>query len=79
MLGHTVPVSKYFRLNRLEAPRRAKVRILRESVVDDSTIQITIRVLAKGAEEERFVVRFSDRPVSSTIQKIRDRPLREEI
>lgn len=76
MLGHTVPISKYFRLHRPEAARRAKVRILREAALDDSTLQVTIRVVERGAEEERYAVRFSDRPVGSTIQKIRERGLR---
>jgi hypothetical protein len=78
MLGHTIPINKYFRLQRLDAERRAKVKILKEGALDDSTIEVTIKAIVCN-HESRYVVRFSDKPVASTILKIRDHALRYDV
>jgi hypothetical protein len=54
------------------------VKILRESAIDESTMQVTIKVIVRNIES-RYLVRFSDKPVASTVHKIRDHTFRNEV
>lgn len=78
MLGHTIPINKYFRIQKVEGERRCKIKILKEVLIDDSTVQIIIKVIIRN-EETTYLVRFSDKQIASTIQKIRDASLRTSV
>lgn len=41
-------------------------------------MQVTIKVILRNAQS-RYLVRFSDKPIASTIHKIRDSTLRTDI
>lgn len=47
-------------------------------LIDDSTVQIIIKVIIRN-EETTYLVRFSDKQIASTIQKIRDQNLKTSI
>lgn len=70
MLGHTIPVSKYFRIKKIESEKKCQVKIMKEELIDANTLQIMIKVLPK--KHSKYIIRFSDKPISSTIHKIKD-------
>ena len=78
MLGHTSPISRYFRLQRLQCEKKANIKILKQSYIDESTIQLTIKIIIRN-KESRYIVRFRDKPVSSTIHQIRGQQLRNDV
>lgn len=71
MLGHTIPVSKYFRIKKIESEKKCKVKIMKEELIDANTLQIMIKVLTQK-HDSKYIIRFSDKPVASSIHKIKD-------
>jgi len=66
-----MPIIKYFRFKKLPSPPFcSKIKILKERVVDDSCVEIKILVTTND-EENKFSLRFNDKPVASTLLKLR--------
>ena len=78
MAGHTIPIIKYFRLKKINNKRsnRNRVKILKETLISDGIVEIKVKVISKNEEENKFLIRFNDRPMHSTIHKIKDEAFR---
>lgn len=69
MLGHTIPINRYFRLNRPEGERGSRVKILKERLVDDSTIEIEVKVsYPKRPPEDQSNLSQPSIPINSSNQ-----------
>jgi hypothetical protein len=71
MLGHTRPITKYFRFKKIPRAGRRKIKILKERFIDDNCVEISIVIIADG-EEKMFLLRFNDQPVKSTLRNLQD-------
>lgn len=72
MSGHTIPIAKYFRLNPqlVTHNKKSKVRILKETPINDGCVNVKIKVIDHDNTEKYFAVKFNDAPVLSTIAKL---------